>query len=70
MSGPTTILFDLGGVVIRTPFELLDTDPARIVLVDDRAANVAGARGSGLAAVWFDPTDVAGSIDRVRAIAS
>lgn len=47
--------------------KVLDTDPADIVFVDDQPANAAGGHDAGLTALWFDPTDVAGSIDRILA---
>jgi putative hydrolase of the HAD superfamily len=41
-------------------------DPAGIVFVDDDPANVAGATAAGMAGVYFDVTDPAGSFGRVR----
>jgi putative hydrolase of the HAD superfamily len=41
-------------------------DPAAIVFVDDDPANVAGADAAGMAGVYFDITDPAGSFDLVR----
>jgi HAD superfamily hydrolase (TIGR01509 family) len=40
--------------------------PSDIVFVDDQAANVAAADEAGLIGVWFDITDVADSVDRIR----
>lgn len=47
--------------------KLLDTDAGEVVFVDDQPANIAGARAYGLTAVWFDPTDIDGSIAQVLA---
>lgn len=47
--------------------ERLETTPGGIVFVDDQPANVAAAEAAGLVAVWFDVTDPAGSLERVRA---
>jgi putative hydrolase of the HAD superfamily len=44
----------------------LGATPDHIVFLDDQKQNVAGALDAGLRAVWFDPTDVAGSLDRLR----
>jgi putative hydrolase of the HAD superfamily len=38
----------------------------RVLFVDDQPKNVAGAEAVGIAAIHFDPTDVAGSIAAVR----
>ena len=46
---------------------LAPEDAASVVFVDDQRRNVAGAEAAGLRAVWFDPTDVPGSVARVRA---
>jgi putative hydrolase of the HAD superfamily len=40
--------------------------PSDIVFIDDQAANVAAADDAGLIGVWFDVTDVAASVDRIR----
>lgn len=45
----------------------LDDDVDEIVFVDDQPANVAGGRTFGLTAVWFDPTDVDRSVQRILA---
>ena len=37
------------------------------MFVDDQRRNVAGALAAGMRALWFDPTDVSGSVARVRA---
>jgi putative hydrolase of the HAD superfamily len=42
-------------------------DAGQVVFVDDQRRNVAGALFVGMRGVWFDPTDVAGSVARVRA---
>ena len=47
--------------------KILDTPPEQIVFLDDQQPNVAGAVDFGLTAVWFDPTDVPGSIARLEA---
>jgi putative hydrolase of the HAD superfamily len=47
--------------------KILDADPAEVVFLDDQQPNVAGAEVAGITAVWFDPTDVAGSIARLEA---
>ncbi len=39
-----------------------------IVFLDDQRANVAGAATAGLHGVFFDPTDVAGSVARFRSV--
>ena len=43
------------------------SDAGRVVFVDDQRRNVAGALAVGMHGLWFDPTDVAGSVARVRA---
>ncbi|WP_370327029.1 HAD-IA family hydrolase [Euzebya sp.] len=47
--------------------KVLDADPAQVVFLDDQPRNVEGARACGITAVWFDPTDVEGSLDALRA---
>lgn len=37
-----------------------------IVFVDDQPGNIAGAEASGIPSIWFDVTDPAGSVERVR----
>ncbi len=44
-------------------------DAGSVVFVDDQPRNVDGAQAAGLRTVWFDPTDVAASVARVRAAA-
>lgn len=44
----------------------LDRDASAVVFLDDQPGNVDGARAAGITAVWFDPTDVAGSLARLR----
>lgn len=46
----------------------LGAEPAEVVFVDDQPRNAAGADACGLVGVWFDVTDPAGSVDRVRAV--
>lgn len=46
--------------------EALGLPAGRVLFVDDQPRNVAGAEAVGLAAVRFDPTDVAGSFTAVR----
>ena len=38
-----------------------------VLFLDDQRRNVEGAVAAGLRGVWFDPTDVAGSVARLRA---
>ena len=40
--------------------------PSDIVFVDDQPANVAAAVHAGLVGVWFDVTDVDGSVERIQ----
>ena len=47
--------------------KVLDAAPEDIVFLDDQKQNIAGAEAFGLHAVWFDPTDVEESLDRLRA---
>lgn len=47
--------------------KILDADPGDVVFLDDQQPNVRGAQAVGIDAVWFDPTDVAGSVDRLEA---
>jgi putative hydrolase of the HAD superfamily len=42
-------------------------DPADVVFVDDQPINIAGGDAMGLTTVWFDVTDVPGSIARIQA---
>lgn len=46
--------------------KLLEVEAEQIVFLDDQKQNIAGAVDAGLIAVWFDPTDVSGSLDRLR----
>jgi putative hydrolase of the HAD superfamily len=41
-------------------------DPGQIVFTDDHHDNVSAGAEAGLVSIWFDVTDPAGSIDRVR----
>jgi putative hydrolase of the HAD superfamily len=43
-------------------------DPGDVVFVDDQRINVRGAEAVGLSTVFFDPTDPAGSIDRIESV--
>ena len=45
--------------------KLLDREAEDVLFVDDQPRNVEGARQAGLLTVWFDATDVAGSIERL-----
>jgi putative hydrolase of the HAD superfamily len=47
--------------------EAIGAVPSDIVFVDDQPANVTAASEAGLVGVWFDVTDVAGSVVRIRA---
>ena len=47
--------------------EAMGLDPDDIVYVDDHHDNYIGGVEAGLASVWFDVTDPAGSIERTRA---
>jgi putative hydrolase of the HAD superfamily len=44
-----------------------EPDPGDVVFVDDQLINVRGAQAVGIAALHFDPTDPAGSLDRIEA---
>jgi putative hydrolase of the HAD superfamily len=44
----------------------LGVAPEEVVFVDDQPHNVAGAQAFGLPVVWFDATDPAGSVARIR----
>jgi putative hydrolase of the HAD superfamily len=50
----------------RLALDALGLPAGRVLFVDDQPRNVAGAEAVGLAAVRFDPTDVAGSFTAVR----
>ncbi len=50
----------------RLALEALALPADRVLFVDDQAKNVTGAEAVGIAAVRFDPTDVAGSFSLVR----
>ncbi len=41
--------------------------PEDVVFVDDLRVNLGGSDACGLTSVWFDPTDPAGSIERIHA---
>jgi putative hydrolase of the HAD superfamily len=43
-----------------------DPDPADVVFVDDQQANLRGAEAAGMSTVYFDPTDAAGSLERIE----
>lgn len=51
----------------RYALDQLGVDGTEVVLLDDQVPNVEGAREAGLGAVWFDVTDVPGSVTRMRA---
>jgi putative hydrolase of the HAD superfamily len=44
----------------------MQADPGEIVFLDDQPANIAGAIKAGIVSVFFDPTDVAGSVKAFR----
>jgi putative hydrolase of the HAD superfamily len=46
--------------------ELGNPDPADVVFVDDQHINLRGAEALGIETVYFDPTDAAGSIERIE----
>lgn len=46
--------------------ERIEADPAGIVFVDDMPVNCRGAEAVGMSSVWFDITDPAGSVRRLR----
>lgn len=46
--------------------ERLDVAPDEVLFVDDQPNNLAGAASVGMRTEWFDVTDVAGSIFRIR----
>jgi putative hydrolase of the HAD superfamily len=46
--------------------EAMGLDPDEIVFTDDHYDNVEAGALAGFASVWFDVTDVAGSVDRIR----
>lgn len=52
----------------RYALDRLGCGPTGVVFVDDQPVNVEGARAVGIEAVWFDVTDPAGSIRRVREV--
>ena len=43
-----------------------DPDPADVVFVDDQQSNLRGAEEVGMSTVYFDPTDPAGSLERIE----
>lgn len=47
--------------------KVLDVAAADVVFLDDQKPNVAGAEAVGLRAVWFDPTRVEDSVERLLA---
>jgi putative hydrolase of the HAD superfamily len=49
-----------------TAIEAMEADPGDIVFLDDQPGNVAGAVQAGIVGVFFDQTDVAGSIATFR----
>lgn len=44
----------------------LGEEPGNVLFVDDQRQNLAGAEAVGMGTEWFDVTDVAGSITRIR----
>jgi len=42
------------------------SDPSRVVFADDQLGNVDGAAAYGMCSVWFDVTDPAASVERIR----
>ena len=44
-----------------------DPDPISVVFVDDQQINLRGAAAVGMTIVYFDPTDIAGSFERIEA---
>jgi putative hydrolase of the HAD superfamily len=42
-------------------------DPSAVVFVDDQRINLRGAEAVGLSTVFFDPTDLSSSFDRIEA---
>jgi len=69
-------LIDLGKLGLRKPdaeaydvaIAQLGLAPEALVFIDDQTDNVAGARRAGFPTIFFDPTDVPGSIERVRSL--
>lgn len=51
----------------RSAIDAMGVPPGDIVFVDDHVDNVRSGADAGLVSLWFDVTDPAGSIDRVRA---
>ena len=47
--------------------EVLGTEPAETLFIDDQPFNIEGAHRVGLQTTWFDVTDPAGSYARARA---
>jgi putative hydrolase of the HAD superfamily len=43
-----------------------DPDPARVVFVDDQQSNLRGAEAVGITTVYFDPTAVTESLERIE----
>ena len=50
-----------------TALTAMDEPADQIVFIDDQPANVQGAVDAGMHGVWFDQTDVAGTLERFRA---
>lgn len=51
----------------RLAASAMGLEPDEIVFTDDHHDNVEAGAAAGLASVWFDITDVVGSVDRIRA---
>ncbi len=47
--------------------DAMGVDADDIVFTDDHHDNVAGGAAAGMVSVWFDVTDPAGSVERIRA---
>jgi len=46
--------------------ERLDSEAGQVLFVDDQPHNLTGALSVGMRTVWFNVTDVPGSIERIR----
>lgn len=71
-------LVDVATLGVRKPdpatyrhvLSVLDAEPADAVFIDDMHVNCAGAEAVGMHSVWFDITDPAGSVRRLRELIS
>lgn len=50
-----------------TAIEAMGVEPSKIVFIDDQPYNVEGARTAGITGIFFDQTDVAGTVAALRA---